>query len=149
MNFQPPQVDIGQSVLFRKSPNENEPWMPAYVVQVGGRCHTVHVFIKANAKGGVTLERTRCLHVDDPDWSDPQKKSSLANDPSAGCWTKTPRDIVIDQMLDDHFPARKEERRRQLRAAEAAKTPEPEPKQEAKPSRKKEPVEAGITLSSI
>lgn len=105
--WEAPKVEKGQMVLYKKSPAEHCDWLPAITVQIGERCNTLHIFIKSGRNVGVTLEKTRCHHQDDPVWLDPQHRESLSNDSVSGCWTLTPRDLLINQLMDEHFEQRK------------------------------------------
>lgn len=98
--WQPPQVEPGQTVLFKKSPREQGHWLPAIIVGIGQSCHCVHVHVKSGRNTGVTLEHGRCYHADDPIWSDKDRSNGVMNDDQAGCWTLTPRDIRLNRMLE-------------------------------------------------
>jgi len=104
MNWKPPQVEVGQSVLYKKSPMDPGLWYPGYVVQANEKCLVLHVFIKTNGQIGRQFEKTRCLHIDDPAWTEPGQRLSLESDDASGCWTLTPRDILLNQLLDELLP---------------------------------------------
>lgn len=86
--FVPPNVSVGQIVLWAFGPNHQE-WSPALVLSVGNR--TINLSVHVNATKD-HLSRTGVRHCEDP-----FLKTYPQHD--AGCWTLTLRDKAIDRLI--------------------------------------------------
>jgi len=87
--FAPPPVEVGQTVLWRHSPSDENP-VAAIVTSSNGRVLEVWVLSIGRFNG---QPRDGVYHIDDPDLR--------RRETTEGCWDLLDRDKKINKLIDE------------------------------------------------